>query len=169
MFSRSLLGSSLLLRVEPYFVEPLAHAPCDDAEHITAGLCGQISQLANIRHTLLEGLLCSLNGVGQTLLRCARLCPVADERGRLFDGLLRDLGLSLRNSPQPLNRKLIGLRQRLKVLALSSRDSVDIDPRHAETAQRLGRIEEPIFALGLCHDLLRSSGGKRLFVRRTMS
>ena len=61
-------GRGMLLGVELHFVEALAHALGDDAEHVLARLRGQLVQLAGIRDPLFERLLCSLDIFGETLL-----------------------------------------------------------------------------------------------------
>jgi hypothetical protein len=86
----------MLLGVEPQFVEALAHTPRDDAEHIRARFCRQVVQLACIRKTLLERLLCDLDVLGQTVLGTIRMRPLANERRCLIESLLRDLSLTLR-------------------------------------------------------------------------
>jgi hypothetical protein len=136
-----LVGRGPLLRVKAHFVQALAYALGKHVENIGAGVDAEFLQLARVGEALLKRLLRSLGLLHEAILFRTRLGPITHQYQRFLHSFLHDLSLALRQRAHALDRELVGLGQRRKILTLR----LDDDCYVVEIAEHISQVEESVF------------------------
>src|SRR5215469_10155602 len=146
----SVLGGRLLtlrlrlLREGAPLVDALGEALGQHVEGIGLGLARELHELTRTLDALLERLLGERRLLLEPLLGGADLRPALHQGGGLAHRRASELDLPLGELLEALHRQLIGLGERLEVLALRRHDSLDIEAREGEPGEQLAdfRLEE---------------------------
>src|SRR5215472_5453854 len=125
-------------------VDALREALRQHVEGVGLGLARELHELTRALDALLERLLGERRLLLEPLLGGAGLRPALHEGGGLVHRRAGELDLPLGELLEALHRQLIGLGERLEVLALRRHHGLDIEARKWEASEQLAdlRLEE---------------------------
>src|SRR5215470_20300260 len=118
-------------------VDALREALGEHVEGLGLRLASELHELPRALDTLLERLLGERRMLLEPLLGGAGLGPAADQRGSVVHRRAGELDLPLGELLEALHRQLIGLGERLEILALRRHESLDIEAREGEPGEQL--------------------------------